>query len=457
MAMNRRDWMKYGFASAGLWGGSCLAGASVRAATLIDRRGLRIKRIERTTVRVPFRDAPSRAMDREIPHWRYAEICDVQLENGVHGYGETLLYYTWGATSDFDVERATGKHAAELMWEDGNGAGLQMALFDAVARSSDVPIHSLLGEQAHKQTPLSWWNIDMPPEDMAAECALAHQTGYMSYKTKGRPWFDLWNQMDAATKVVPPEFKIDMDFNETLLDAERAEPILKRLATYPQIDIYESPIPQHDLNGNAKLCEASDILIAMHFGRPDPKDTVRHRACDAFVITHGARGLLQQGYFSAMAEMPFWLQLVGTGITAAWSLHFGAVLSHATLPAVNCHQLYVHSLLKRPIEVKDGSALIPEGPGMGHEIDWDAVERYRVPKPESRPIPQRIMETTWDNGRKMYISNNDDINFMIKYALQEKIPFYEPGAMTRLYPDDGSPAWRTLYNRARTAPVFIDP
>ncbi|MFH1571237.1 MAG: twin-arginine translocation signal domain-containing protein, partial [Gemmatimonadota bacterium] len=187
-------------------------------------RHFEVEAVERTTVRVPFRPVPERAMDRELPHWRYAEICQVRLRSGAVGVGETLIYYTWGVTGDEDVARVQGQNAVELLWDDSLGAGLQQALFDAVARTAEVPIHRLLGSQANERTPLSWWNIDMPPEDMAGECQEALRQGYRAYKTKGRPWFDLWEQVAQAARGVPETFKIDMDFNETLLDAARAIP-----------------------------------------------------------------------------------------------------------------------------------------------------------------------------------------------------------------------------------------
>ena len=177
-------------------------------------------------------------MDRELPHWRYSEIFEVQLKSGKVGIGETLLYYTWGVSGDDDVKRIIGQSAVDLMWDDRLGAGLQSALFDAASQTLDVPIHRLLGRQVHERTPLSWWNIDMAVDDMASECREAHRRGYLSYKTKGRPWFDLWKQVDSAAMVVPENFKIDMDFNDTLLDAERGIPVVKDLERYPQIDIY---------------------------------------------------------------------------------------------------------------------------------------------------------------------------------------------------------------------------
>ena len=35
-------------------------------------------------------------------------------------------------------------------------------------------------------------------------------------------------------------------------------------------------------------------------------------------------------------------------------------------------------LLKTPLTLDAGHILLPEGPGLGIELDWDAVERYRI-------------------------------------------------------------------------------
>ena len=75
-------------------------------------RAFLIERIDRTTVRVPYREAPRRAMNRELPHWRYSEIVQVKLKSGHVGIGETLIWYTWGRTTDEAVKRAMGKNAA---------------------------------------------------------------------------------------------------------------------------------------------------------------------------------------------------------------------------------------------------------------------------------------------------------------------------------------------------------
>jgi galactonate dehydratase len=178
--------------------------------------------------------------------------------------------------------------------------------------------------------------------------------------------------------------------------------------------------------------------------------------CDGFVVGGGAAKLLTTGAACATADYPFWLQLVGTGITAAWSLHFGGVLSHARWPAVNCHQLFTHTLLTAPIAVDDGFAKVPDGPGLGYELDREVLERFRVEKPATRPEPQRLIETAWPSGRKMYIANNGTVNFMLNAARAGKTPYFERGVTTRLFPDDRSPRWRELYHEAIKGPYFVE-
>ncbi len=453
--LDRRRFLK---TTAGVTLGAAAAGHAVpplpAAVRRIQDKWLQVKNIKRTTVRLPFRETPDRNMARELPHWKWSEIIEVELGSGAVGIGETLLYYTWGATGDDDVQRVAGQNAAEWMWRDELGAGLQMALFDAVAKSGEVPIHRLLGERVHDRTPLAWWNIDTSAEDMAAECREAYEQGYRSYKTKGRPWFDVWRQVELAAQAVPEGFKLAIDFNDTLLDAERGIPILQDLEKYPQVAIWETPIPQTDIAGNQAIRDNTRPKVAMHYGRPAPRVAISEAVCDGFVIGGGARRVMQRGAVAAMADMPFWLQLVGTGITAAWSLQFGAVLTHATWPAVNCHQLYQHSLLAEPLRVVDGFAAIPTTPGLGFELDRDAVEKHRVAKPSSRPEPERLIEVSWLDGRQLYLGSPGRVNFVLNAGNDGTIPYFERGVNTRLVPDDGSSSWRELYDQAKQQPVW---
>lgn len=452
MVSSRRLFLKRATGAAvitALCGGTRQALAA--GSSVFSEQRFTVKNVKRTTVRLEYRETPRRSMDRELPHWRYGELCEVTLASGDTGVGETMLYYTWGVPDDDDIKRVIGRNALEVMWDDSLGAGLQMGLFDAVGRAAGVPVHALLGRQVHNTTPLSWWNIDTSAKDMASECQLAHRTGYMSYKTKGRPWFDIFEQLEASTQNLPEAFKIDMDFNDTLLTAERGMHIIKGLEKYPHVDIYETPIPQGDVEGNRKIVEASRVNVAMHYGTPSPSIVAKTRCCDGFVVGGGASRVMEAGRFAGEVEMPFWLQLVGAGLTAAFSLHFGGVLQQARWPAVNCHQLFEKDLLAQPIKVKSGHAKVPDKPGIGYEIDWDLVNKLKVEKPPSRPEPERLIETTWADGSRMYTASNGTVNFMLNAGQKGVYPYFEKGADTRLVPDDGTEAWKELYRKARAS------
>ena len=70
--------------------------------------------------------------------------------------------------------------------------------------------------------------------------------------------------------------------------------------------------------------------------------------------------------------------MVDTGITTAYAAHVGSVLLHAQLPSITCFKLFESTVLKAGIEVVNGYMEVPDGPGLGVEVDESALEQYRV-------------------------------------------------------------------------------
>ena len=140
--------------------------------------------------------------------------------------------------------------------------------------------------------------------------------------------------------------------------------------------MFETPIPQSDVDGNKQIRQTVGCQVAMHFGSPPYTTCVREDVCTGFVIGGGKSQVMREGQLSAAADMPFWLQIVGNGLTTTWAGHLGSVLTHATWPAITCINLYSDHLLTQPIQVSDGCHKIPDAPGLGVEVDEDAVERF---------------------------------------------------------------------------------
>ena len=406
-----------------------------------------IKKVDRIWVEVPFRPVPDRNMKRELYHWRYFEICKVTLACGVVGFGEAMVYYGGRPLSDEIIGRVTGKKAAEVMWDDSLGNGLQQALFDAVGKVNDVPIYRLLGHKYRDRPFVSWWAIDITGKDWASECKDAVTEGYTDFKTKARPWFDLDDQCKVLTATLPDHFKIDFDYNSTLLDTARAIRYCTELEKYHHIAIWETPIPQGDVEGNKLLRKRTTIPIAHHFGSPPIMTALRQEVCDGFVIGGAATRVMNNGTVAGAASKPFWLQQVGTGITGTFSLHFGAVLSHARWPAVNCHQLYTKHMVTPGIKVENGTAAVPEGPGMGVDLDEDAVERFRVEplKKNPYPYPGQLLAIRWPSGATSYYTHMRQYFDAFRAG---KLPVFPRGVYLESIPDNGSGEWKELQARA---------
>jgi L-alanine-DL-glutamate epimerase-like enolase superfamily enzyme len=415
-----------------------------------------VERIDTYPIKLPFRDVPGRNLRREVPHWRYFEVIECELSDGTIGFGETMLFYTWGATTESDISRAQGKNAVELLWDDSLGQGLQTALFDAVGKALDVPAHRLFGDQVRDAVPLSHWCIDMPRDELVTEAAYAKNNGYTSIKLKGRPWFDIREQVSALADELPSSFRLDIDFNETLLDAEQALPLLRDLERSPIVSHFEAPIPQGNVEGNRRLQRELDTKLVLHYERFDPRTAVETNCLDGSILTAGVSQMRNEAAVADMARWPVWIQLVGTGITTAMTAQVGAVLAAATWPAITCHEIYDATVLSDGLTVADGKIAVPDRPGLGIEVDRDVLDRFRVEKPEERPNPPRLLKTVWPDGPVLYFAGENNVLMKYAQAPENEMRYFAPDGSAQIVPDDGSNTWQELYDRGKEAVVVYE-
>jgi L-alanine-DL-glutamate epimerase-like enolase superfamily enzyme len=413
----------------------------------------RIIDVERIVVNVPFTPRCEEWNAREVWQWKISEVLRVTTDvPDLVGYGETILHYTWGRVSDAAIERVKGGNPADFLGDDSLGAGLQMALYDLVGKSLGVPAYRLFNlPRVREWCPISWWNIDMPPEALAEEARDALAEGYTSLKTKARPWWDIFAQVAAMADVTPPHFRLDLDWNMMLLNAGNAAPVLQALDAEERVAIYESPILHRDVEGHRQLRQKTTRPLALHFGEPPFPTATRDEVCDGFVVAGGVGSILQKGTLAAAFDKPFWLQMVGTGLTTALSLHLGAVLPFAQWPSVNCMNNYADDLLRTPLTITGGYARVPEAPGLGIQIDKDALTRFRMEPPYEISPPRHIMSVVWPGGRVVHYSNMRPQ--LWADCLSGNVPVQERGVTMEVRLDDGSKEWADLYERTILGPV----
>lgn len=419
---------------------------------------LTITDVERIIVDVPFTPRQQTITARTVYNWSILELCKVTTDAGLVGWGETVIHYTHARVTDKSVQRVLGQSPAHLMHDDTLGAGLQMALYDVVGKALGVPCYKLMGNKARDWVPISWWSNEAPPEDWAAEARDAVERGYTSFKMKQRPWRDIVEQIETVSRVVPPHFKFDLDANGSMQNAAAAMPIMQRLEQCAHVAMFETPIPQTDILGNRQLRQVIRRPIAMHFGSPPYITAIREEVCDGFVVGGGASRVIRDGTLAAEANMPFWLQIVGDGLSTTWAAHLGAVLTHASWPAITCLNLYSHHLLTEPIEIIGGCHRVPEGSGLGVEIDEEAIEKYRVPdeaiqacaaKGEvyDRPRPRIIWTVVYPDGSCVHATS-------VRDGIGMRLTPYVPGVQTETWHEDGSRQWTDMWERIQAQPVL---
>ena len=207
------------------------------------------------------------------------------------------------------------------------------------------------------------------------------------------------------------------------------------------------------MEGQRRIRSITNTPIALHYGTPDLVTAVKENICDGFVVGGGATTVCRAGAAISEAKKVFWLQLVGTGITAAWSLHCAAVLSAAQWPAVNCHQLYTDELVVPRMAVSNGLAVIPDGPGLGVGLDEEAIERYRVePIEKPYPAPGILIAIRWPTGDSTYYTHT--MQYWRDFQ-EGRLPVFPDGVYLEQVADDGSKEWKQLREQATEKGIHV--
>lgn len=413
-----------------------------------------IKDVERIVVQVPFRERSKPWLEIMVAEWAIVEVCKVTTNiPDLVGYGETILYYSWESVTDASIKKCIGRNPISLLSDDSLGAGLQMALYDVVGKFLDVPMHALLSStQVRERCPISWWSTKMPAHVLAEDAKDALKEGYLSHKFKARPWFDVREQVRAVAAVTPEDYRLDIDWNEMLLSPGEAAPVLQELDKEVRIGIYEDPIYRRDVAGQKFLRNKVVHPIATHFDPNMFPTWMREDALDGFVVnTGGVSRFMKEGKACESFDKNFWLQIVGTGITTAYTMHLGAVLSHARWPAVTAMNIYAHDLLVDSLKITYGFAEVPKNPGLGITVDEDLIRKFAMKPPYRVSLPRKLLIFSFPNGEVHHFAGVDHL--WRDMWQNGTLPRQGSGTNLEVRNDDGSADFEKLYSAAERKPL----
>ena len=369
---------------------------------------MKITRIEAVPVNVPLKPG----MTTKTSHGEHATspyvIVRIHTDEGLVGLGEATVAPRWsGETSPGCVAIIHGLIAPALTGEDPTRinhlrrriesvirlnpftkAAVEMALWDLAGKAAGVPIYQLLGGKVRDEMPI---RMVVGSIDIAQAVALARQfldRGVKCLKVKvGLDPDQDFERVRAIRELAGPDIPISVDAN-CGWTVPQARQMLRRLSDF-SILFAEQPIPTADRSELAALRRHTDIPIMADesaFTCGDAWHLTAQRAVDIISVYPGKNGGIQ-----ATAEVVHVAKAAGIpcamgsnlelGIGTAAMLHLGAALptiDSERFPGDFIGPLYHEAdLLKTPLTLGPAAARVPEGPGLGVELDEGQLEKYR--------------------------------------------------------------------------------
>jgi len=384
---------------------------------------MKITGFETTVIELPNRSSYSwRSL--QVPIGRYV-ILKVTTDAGITGLGEAPCILSWGGEhgryfgeDPHIVSYLTNQcFAPMLIGEDPRAikqlfprmdrevrgypytkAMIESALLDIVGKHAGVPVYQLLGGAVRTRVEICHSVGIAPPADAAREAAQVAADGirWMQIKVPGEPGEDL-KIVKAIRQAVGDDVNIFPDINRGYLNAKDAINSINAMRDGAGIMAVEQPV--EGISAMARITQAVDIPVIVDEGCWSPQDAmeiVKRGSADVLSIYFTkAGGLIRSmeiGAIGRAAGLP--VNVNGSlegGVGNAANLHLSAALEGEVLPGVitvNTLEgreqtkvggiFYTDDVITEPFKYEDGFLEVPDGPGLGIELDEEKMAKYRV-------------------------------------------------------------------------------
>jgi mandelate racemase len=358
---------------------------------------LTLRAIRATGVEVPMTYALGTSRGRIVK--APLLLIDVETAEGVTGRSYVWSYFPQAMTAIAGILGAVEEHVREArvdpvsLWSALSErfaligvqgivrmamSGFDMACWDALAKGAGVPLARMAGAEPRRIPAYNSCGLGLMPLDaLADEAEKLLEGGFRAVKLRlGYP--TLKEDLDAVHAVkrrLPEGVALMVDYNQALtLD----EALLRGRALDGEgLAWLEEPIRHDDYAGAAML--ARELNVPIQIGEnfsllAGMQAALDAQACDLVMPDleriGGVSGFLAAGQLAA-----------ARGIKMSSHLYPEAS-AHLLAATPTCHYLeyvdWAAPLLREPLRIVDGHAVIPDTPGSGIEWDDKAVERYRV-------------------------------------------------------------------------------
>jgi glucarate dehydratase len=381
---------------------------------------VKIVDIRATTVTMPL-EAPLRHSNGA--HWgRFVRtVVEVEADNGLIGLGEM------GGGGQSAEAAVTGlksylvghdpARTEALRWMLANPtaslynnrtqllAAIEFACLDLQGRELGVPVHALLGGKVRDRVPFaSYLFFRHPADDGTGEIRTAEQLvkharelvdehGFSVHKLKGGVFPpDYERECFRALAEAFPEHRVRFDPN----GAFSVEEAIRFARGIEDLDNDYLEDPTWGMNGMRRVRENTPIPLATNtvvVNFEQLAANVRDPAVDVILLDTtfwgGIRPCIKAAGVCETFQLGVAVHSSGElGIQLATMLHLGAVVPNLSFAAdAHYHHLRDDIIAGGKVPYVDGAIAVPDGPGLGVELDRDKLAEYAELFRELGPYP----------------------------------------------------------------------
>ncbi len=284
-----------------------------------------------------------------------------------------------------DIAKISATMEHHLYGNTGAKAAIEMALYDALGKNVGKPVYALMGEQRRDRiAALRYLASGDAHKDVADATALRAQ-GYLAYKIKlgAAPLDAEIERTRRVCEAIGQDALVSADVNQGW-NAEQGVEYVRAVAD-TSLAFLEQPVPAGDLEGMARIAAASRIEIGCDEGLRHIDDLKRHHTARA---AHGASlKIMKLGGLAPVRDAALLCETLrmkvnlackiaesGIGTTAV--LHLAAAIPALEWGVSLTSQYLAQDVLAKPLVFSDGHVEVPNGPGLGIEIDEARVRQF---------------------------------------------------------------------------------
>ncbi|MEX2285870.1 MAG: mandelate racemase/muconate lactonizing enzyme family protein [Planctomycetaceae bacterium] len=375
---------------------------------------MKITRIDTYPVRIPLK--PERRMISSLGQHLVSEyvVVRVSTDAGIEGVGEATVMPRWSGETVWSakalldnlfIPQLLGRDPHDIEGIDrimeraaaGNWftkSAIEMACWDIQGKEAGMPVYELLGGAVRPLSIRCRFSMGAyDPERTRRRARELLADGFTTFKVKvgTKPVEDI-ERVRIVREVIGPEREIVIDAN-CGWDARTAIAAMQEMKAY-KIAVFEQPTTQGDYAALAEVRRAivptkvmaDDIVFDLVHAR----ECIRNQACDIVSLYPGKNGGIRRTKeivdYCAAHDVA-----CSIGSNLEWDIA-SAAMCHVVVACKNMQveqypgdilgpEYHEFSIARNPLKIKGPVISITDRPGLGIDVDWDAVKANAVHYP----------------------------------------------------------------------------